>query len=100
MNCVGIDVSKGKSMIAVMRPFGEVVVSPFEVLHTDSELSKLARLLKSLDGETRVDVYKRQVLWVRIWIRGSFSSNQISVVFSCLVSPVLMQAPFHALVTQ
>ena len=31
MNCVGIDVSKGKSMIAVMRPFGEVVVSPFEV---------------------------------------------------------------------
>ena len=31
MNAVGIDVSKGKSMIAVMRPFGEVVVSPYEV---------------------------------------------------------------------
>lgn len=54
MNCVGVDVSKGKSMVAVMRPFGEVVVSPFEVQHTDSELGKLARLLKSLDGETRV----------------------------------------------
>lgn len=54
MNCVGIDVSKGKSMIAVMRPFGEVVISPFEVQHTDSELSGLAKLLKSLDGETRV----------------------------------------------
>ena len=54
MNCVGIDVSKGKSTIAVMRPFGEVVVSPFEVCHTASELSELARLLKSLDGETRV----------------------------------------------
>ena len=54
MNCGGIDVSKGKSMVAVMRPFGEVVVSPFEVQHTDSELGKLARLLKSLDGETRV----------------------------------------------
>ena len=52
MNCVGIDVSKGKSMIAVMRPFGEVVVSPFEVRHTASELSELARLLKNLDGET------------------------------------------------
>ena len=36
----------------------------------------------------------KAVLWVRIWIRGSFSSNQISVVFSCLVSPVLMQTPF------
>ena len=69
MNCVGIDVSKGKSMIAVMRPFGEVVVSPFEVLHTDSELSKLARLLKSLDGETRVVMestgnYHAPVAWL------------------------------------
>ena len=54
MNCIGIDVSKGKSMIAVMRPFGEVVVSPLEVLYTDSELSELAGLLKSLDAETRV----------------------------------------------
>lgn len=54
MNAVGIDVSKGKSMIAVMRPFGEVVISPFEISHTDSELSELAKLLQSLDGETRV----------------------------------------------
>ena len=54
MNSVGIDVSKGKSMIAVMRPFGEVVCSPFEVSHTSSELSALAKRLKSLDGETRV----------------------------------------------
>ena len=54
MNSVGIDVSKGRSTVAVMRPFGEVVISPFEVRHTASELGELARLLKSLDGETRV----------------------------------------------
>lgn len=54
MNAVGIDVSKGKSMVAAMRPFGEVVVKPFEVRHTASELRKLADFLKSLDGETRV----------------------------------------------
>ena len=54
MNSVGIDISKGRSTIAVMRPFGEVVISPFEVRHTDSELSELAKQLKSLDGETRV----------------------------------------------
>lgn len=54
MSSVGIDVSKGKSMIAVMRPFGEAVCSPFEVSRTSSELSALARRLKSLDGETRV----------------------------------------------
>lgn len=54
MNSVGIDISKGRSTIAVMRPFGEVVFSPFEVSHTESELSALAGRLKSLDGETRV----------------------------------------------
>ena len=54
MNSIGIDISKGRSMVAAMRPFGEVVISPFEVHHTDSELSELAKLLKSLDGETRV----------------------------------------------
>lgn len=54
MNAVRIDVSKGKSMIAVMRPFGEVVAKPFEIHHIASELRKLADYLKSLDGETRV----------------------------------------------
>lgn len=54
MNAVGIDVSKGKSMICVMRPFGEIVASPFEVTHTDKQLRELADTLKSLDGETKV----------------------------------------------
>ena len=54
MNAVGIDVSKGSSTVVILRPFGEIVASPFEVGHTASELSKLARLLKSLSGETKV----------------------------------------------
>ena len=54
MNAVGIDVSKGKSTIAVMRPFGEIVAKPFEVRHTASELKQLTDYLKSLDGEVRV----------------------------------------------
>ena len=54
MNAVGIDISKGKSMVSIMRPFGEVVASPFEVSHTGSELDELAKSLKSLHGETKV----------------------------------------------
>ena len=54
MNAAGIDVSKGKSMVAVYRPFNEMVAKPFEVRHTGSELKELADYLKSLDGETRV----------------------------------------------
>ena len=87
MNCVGIDVSKGKSMIAVMRPFGEVVVSPFEVLHTDSELSELARLLKSLDGETRVVMeatgnYHAPVAWLK------YTQCRANVFVSALASGI------------
>ena len=33
MNAVGIDVSKGKSMVCVMRPFGEVVLEPYYNKH-------------------------------------------------------------------
>ena len=54
MNAVGIDVSKGKSMVAILRPFGEIVASPFEVTHTGSELSGLAKSLLKLPGETKV----------------------------------------------
>ena len=54
MNAVGIDVSKGKSTVVVLRPFGEVVAVPYDVEHTETELKKLADFLKSLPGETRV----------------------------------------------
>ena len=50
MNVVGIDVSKGKSTVAVLCPFGELVAKPFNVSHTSTELSRLADKLKSLEG--------------------------------------------------
>ena len=54
MNAVGIDVSKGKSMVAILRPYGEIVVSPFEVKHTTSNLNSLVELIRSVDGESRI----------------------------------------------
>jgi len=54
MNAVGIDVSKGKSMVAIMRPFGEVVATPYEVAHTSDGLLCLAASLMKLRGETKV----------------------------------------------
>lgn len=41
MNAVGIDVSKGKSTVAVLRPFGEIVAEPFDVVHNDDDLNSL-----------------------------------------------------------
>ena len=41
LNAVGIDVSKGKSTVAILRPAGEVVRKPFNVSHSVKELSEL-----------------------------------------------------------
>ena len=54
MNAVGIDVSKGKSTVAVIQPFGVIVAEPFDVFHTDSGLKKLVSFIKSLSGETKI----------------------------------------------
>ena len=45
MNAVGIDVSKGKSMVAIMRPFGEIVSTPpFSSLHYQLRILSLTPL--------------------------------------------------------
>lgn len=54
MNAVGIDVSKGKSTVAVIQPFGVVIAEPFDVIHTDGDLKELVKFIKSLSGETKV----------------------------------------------
>ncbi len=54
MNAVGIDVSKGKSTVAIVQPFGVVVAEPFEVKHNAQELKELVERLKLLSGETKV----------------------------------------------
>ena len=46
MNAVGIDVSKGKSMVTILRPFGEIVSSPFEIKHTSSDIHSLIKLMR------------------------------------------------------
>ena len=53
MNAVGIDVSKGKSMVVIVQPFGVVVAEPFEVSHDGQSLSELVERVKRLPGETK-----------------------------------------------
>ena len=54
MNAVGIDVSKGKSTVTVMQPFGVVVSAPHDVAHNAKELKELSDFIKALPEETRV----------------------------------------------
>ena len=54
MVSVGIVVSKGKSTVCLMRPFGEIVAGPMEIAHVDSELKTFVKLMKSMRDEVKV----------------------------------------------
>ena len=41
MNAVGIDVSKRKSTVAILRPGGKIVVKPFDVSHFSADFQSL-----------------------------------------------------------
>lgn len=53
MISVGIDVSKGKSTACAIKPYGEIVASPFEFQHTETDLKSLANMFKRMDDEVR-----------------------------------------------
>ena len=54
MLSVGIDVSKEKSTVCAMKPFGEIVAEPFEISHTETDLEELAHMLERLDNEVKI----------------------------------------------
>ncbi len=86
MNAVGIDVSKGKSTVAVLRPFGEIVVSPFDVSHNPKELSELVTLLKTLDGDTKIvmEYTGNYYLPIALFLRNNS-------LFVSVVNPILVK---------
>lgn len=54
MFAAGIDVSNGRSTVAVLQSKSIVTLKPFEVPHTPEALGKLVEKLNSLGGETKV----------------------------------------------
>ena len=54
MFAVGVDVSSGRSTVAVLGAKRKVVMKPFVVQHTADGFAGLAEMLKGLDGETRI----------------------------------------------
>lgn len=86
MISVGIDVSKEKSMVCIMRPYGEVLVPPYEIQHTGSELEKLRERILSVDDEVRVvmeatDAYHFPVM----------SYLHKAGIFVCVSNPLVMK---------
>jgi transposase len=86
MNAVGIDVSKGKSMVAILRPFGEIVSTPFEIKHTSSDINALVKLIKSVEGESRI-VMEHTGRYYEVLAHQLSQAN----LFVCAVNPKLIK---------
>ena len=54
MFAVGVDVSNGRSTVAVLGAKRKIVMKPFEVPHTADGFASLAKKLKGLNGEVRI----------------------------------------------
>ena len=54
MISVGIDISKGKSTACAMKPYGEIVASPFEFQHTESDMKSLADMFMRMDDDVKI----------------------------------------------
>ena len=85
ITAVGIDVSKGKSKVAAMRPGGEVVVSPYDVTHSADDLHRLASSLKLLDGEVRIVMEHTGAYYLPVANVLSQAGLSVSVVHAKLV---------------
>lgn len=53
MISIGIDVSKGKSKVCAVNHYGEVLISPHDVIHTKPSLGKLVQQIHSLNDECK-----------------------------------------------
>ena len=54
MISIGIDVSKDKSMLCALKPYGEVVTSPYEIEHTETSVNQAISYVRTLEGKVRV----------------------------------------------
>ncbi len=86
MISVGIDVAKEKSMVCILKPYGEFLLSPIEIMHTEEALTKLVDKILALDGEVRVVLEAT----------GAYHLPLISVftekkIFVSIINPLVMK---------
>lgn len=54
MISIGIDISKEKSTVCMLRPYGEIVEAPYDVEHNEQALNALIERVKSFDEDVKV----------------------------------------------
>lgn len=82
---VGIDVSKGFSMVAIRQPGGVIVEPPFRVNHTSRELNALVQRLHILPGEIRIVMEHTSCYWRPIGLTLVNAGFFVSIVNAMLI---------------
>ena len=86
MISVGIDVSKDKSTVCMLRPYGEVVEAPYNIDHTEQALNTLIERIKSFDEDVKV-VLEATGGYRQVVVAKLLTSN----IFTVVVNPYIMK---------
>ena len=86
MISVGIDISKDKSTVCMLRPFGEVVEAPYNIDHTEQALNTLIERIKSFDEDVKV-VLEATGGYHQVVVAKLLTSN----IFTVVVNPYIMK---------
>lgn len=86
MISVGIDVSKDKSTVCMLRPYGEVVEAPYNIDHTEQALNALIERIKSFDEDVKV-VLEATGGYHQVVVAKLLTSN----IFTAVVNPYIMK---------
>ncbi len=86
MISVGIDISKDKSMVCMLRPYGEVVEAPYSIDHTEQVLNSLIERIKSFDEDVKV-VLEATGGYHQVVVAKLLSAG----IFTVVVNPYIMK---------
>lgn len=86
MISVGIDISKDKSTVCMLRPYGEVVEAPYNIDHTEQALNTLIEHIKSFDEDVKV-VLEATGGYHQVVVAKLLTSN----IFTVVVNPYIMK---------
>ncbi len=88
MISVGMDVAKGKSVICMLKPYGEIERAPYEINHTETELTNMVGEIKQLLGkeEIRIVMEATGIYHLPVLMRLKEAG-----FFVCVVNPLVMK---------
>lgn len=86
MISVGIDISKDKSTVCMLRPYGEVVEAPHSIDHTEKALNALIERIQSFDEDVKV-VLEATGGYHQVVVTKLLSAG----IFTVVVNPYIMK---------